>query len=190
MGSRRLLLAVCLLAMLARPAFAAEGGEAGAAIDAAVLSCRGAEALATADPDAFAALGVWLDGWLNGKANETRFDPVAIGRRADGWRQACGTAPDRPLLAVAATVGAPGAAGPDGFDMAFLKCFQFLDLAEEDRGRAVTVVRWIDGWHAGALGQTAVTLYDHEKMTGGFAEACAKRPYHRKNLIRVAGGNR
>ncbi|WP_029009094.1 HdeA/HdeB family chaperone [Azospirillum halopraeferens] len=189
---RGLLLTVLSGALLAAlPAAAAEDGAKGApAVDVATLACRDFDAMAEADAKAYAAVTVWLDGWLNGRVNETGFGPQSRAARAEAWRQACRETPDRPLLdaALATTADPDDPAAGDGFDMAFLKCYQFIDLAETDQPAAVTIVRWNDGWHAGAIGETAFTAKDHEKMADGFLDACANRKYHRRNLIRIMAG--
>lgn len=184
---RRVALALCGLLLLAEPATAADGGKSAPAVDVAAMTCRDALALADADAAAFASLAQWLDGWLRGRVNETGYDPAAIAARTTAWQSACREVPDRKLAAVA--VATPVAvSGDGGFDMAFLKCFQFIDLELEDRTRAVAAVRWIDGWHAGSLGESVVDTGNHLYMTEAALQGCMKRSYHRKNLIKVLAG--
>lgn len=190
---RQLAIALCgLLLLPASSATAAGDAKGKPAVDVAAMTCRDATALADADGAAFTALAQWLDGWLKGRANDTGYDPTAIAARATAWTTACRAAPDRPLAAVADTAVADAtpvtASGGDGFDMAFLKCFQFIDLETDDRTRAVAAVRWIDGWHAGSLGESVVDTAHHLYMTEAALQGCMKRSYHRKNLITVLAG--
>lgn len=176
-------LLVPLLALVLPLAGAA--AEPGAPLtDLAGVTCRQVVADAAAVP----ALAVWLDGWRQGRANETGYDPDAIAAGGGAWHGACAAAPQRPLLEVAADNGTPPHPGPAWTDIAFLKCFQFIELAEEDRERAVAIVRWIDGWHAGSLGDTRFGAQDHERMAEAAMDACAERSYHKRNLIRVLAG--
>ncbi|MGQ9371006.1 HdeA/HdeB family chaperone [Azospirillum sp. ST 5-10] len=170
------------------PCAAADADGKGAPpVDVAALTCGDAAALAAADAKGYVAVTVWLDGWLNGKRGLTGYAPGAAAAQAERWLGQCAGTPERTLLAVATESPSP-AATADGFDMAFLKCYQFIDLAEEDRPAAVAVIRWNDGWHAAAVGETHVSVKDHEKMTDGFLDGCAVAKYRRKNLIMVMGG--
>ncbi|NYZ16418.1 hypothetical protein HL658_28075 [Azospirillum sp. RWY-5-1] len=189
---RRLAVALGAVLLLTGQAIAADDGKGVPSIDVSTISCRDATALADADTDAFASLALWLDGWLNGRINETGYHPGAITARTAAWKAACRTAPDATLVSVAggttAGAAAVAVAGDGGFDMAFLKCFQFIDLEAEDRSRAVAAIRWIDGWHAGALGESVVNTGGHLYMTDAALQGCMKRSYHRKNVIRVLAG--
>lgn len=184
---RRAAYLLCGLLLLAGPVAAADDAGGTPAVDLTTMTCRDAAALADADAAGFAALALWVDGWRNGRVNTTGYHPAAIEARSAAWAAACRTTPDRTLAAIADSTAVPANDG-DGFDMAFLKCFQFIDLEAEDRPRALAAVRWIDGWHAGSLGETVVNTGSHRYMTEAALQGCMKRSYHRKNLIRVLAG--